>query len=710
MSYTDEQLVNALQPYADSFNVILQAIYDQHALFLYLNRSPEVAADCPELVPLLKLQIANQFPDVHALYFYSRVLGEETIDWEAHFEIPQVKNARRSARTLKLVSSSEVSTQSPVGSIAQGEASNRENTLIQERTQGQVSQIDPAQDTARSEATQEPLPAQRSSETDEEPAIAAVSSSDAQLEPEMGLPDPNEFTLQKFSFTRNRRLVEGSLQNPKPDIAEIVKFFHELDEDSKRQLLPLLENWFKDPEKVDTTTLPEAWQTWLNRISSDPQRMRSTGVWLSRYCFDPAKAMSQVQATFAGIAEAEAAYSASQRETQASEDSEASQEDRPPQQGANGRVSAKAGPSSSAGTVSAKSKTKSFSKKTSKVKQSQSFSPDELVPIGATLLAVLVLGWLLSGSVRATGGFGVLAAVCAIGSGIAFIFGNNSIRGMFSIVLFLLWLLSPLGLLVFWVELIGGVLGMAIGGAMLAVVKQSEAPSILSPKPLRLAIVASLGLLLVLGPAIFGGVTGSGPISGGNAISKGKELTTHVATGAAVRASQRLEFKGALAVWYPTEQVLQITLLPVPVTTGDLELVKVYFQQEDPDEDLAVYLTDDRASHDLKQFPTMPIASLLIKFVAGAATFDQTTVEGYLFYVGWPQGTENAYSIMSSAISGKRGLTLLTFNPIENGALSLLLQPDKAGGPENSEDFEGQKMTVDLNVQTQVMLKPQKAR
>lgn len=279
MSYSNHQLTQALQPYADSFNVALQPMYDDRVLDLYLNRPPELAANCPKLVAILKRQIARQFPEIRTLYLYSRVWGEETIDWEAQIEMPQLKptplpppppsptppQRRRSDRG----ESRPVRERAP----RQNSTNNRSTPggvrgSSKNRTQNQNMTSDSSH--ANSSGVS-PSPETREVRQDE-----TASARDRALSSKP-TPEPDNFVLQKFCFSRNRRLVEGPLKNPEPDMAELIQFFHNLDEAGKRQLLPLLETWFKEPEKVDISSLPEATQTWLRKPTPIPNSCAPRG-------------------------------------------------------------------------------------------------------------------------------------------------------------------------------------------------------------------------------------------------------------------------------------------------------------------------------------------------------------------------------------------------------------------------------------------------
>ncbi|NJK61553.1 MAG: serine/threonine protein kinase [Synechococcaceae cyanobacterium SM2_3_1] len=97
-----------------------------------------------------------------------------------------------------------------------------------------------------------------------------------------------ELDLSQYCFVRNPMMLRTSLPSPSADIAQSVMFFHDLSDAEKRKVLPLLTDFFKDPEKVNLTSLPDFVQEWLSNIRRyDDHKFRSFAVWLSRYCADP---------------------------------------------------------------------------------------------------------------------------------------------------------------------------------------------------------------------------------------------------------------------------------------------------------------------------------------------------------------------------------------------------------------------------------------
>jgi hypothetical protein len=734
MSYSNDRITQALQPYAESFHVALQPIYDDRVLDLYLNRPPELAANCSKLVAVLKRQIARQFPEVRTVYFYSRVWGKETIDWEAQVEMPQFKptplpppppspnlaqpqrpHHERSESTptpRHTPNSNTTNNHSTLGGARQSPKSRdvQPNGIPNPNTPNNHSRSNSggARQSSKSRDVQPngiPNPNTPSDHSRSNSGGARQSSKARDIpqdeianapepKPEQATSEPEEFVLQKFCFSRNRRLVEGPLKNPEPDMAELIQFFHHLDEAGKRQLLPLLETWLKEPEKVDISSLPEATQTWLREANSNPDKLRSTGVWLSRYCFDPEKTMEQVNATFAGIVAAETAD-----DEQVKSDSEVFHPDSGHQDrihsGARSRRDSRSGARSGGGTggnTSAQTET------------SQKFSKSELIPLGGTLVAILVLGWLLSFLVRLTGGLGLLVAICAIGSGIGFSTGNKTLRGFFSFLLFMISIGGGFifGAIIGVVGLPGWLIGAIIGVSVTTIAKQSEAPSILSPKPLRMAAVLTLGLLLTLGSALFSGGGGSG--GGGLTVNsqdagKGQVLTTHVASGTVAGDGKAFEFKGAAAIWDEANKQLRISLLPVPVTDGDLKMIQQYLKAEsssDVDGFPARYLAEARPSHKPEQFAQMPAAQFDLRFADGATTFTSETLWAFDFILFW----EGSWYTVSAVGHLADQLQILKFEPKEGGTLSLVANPTDVESP-----FSDEEMRIDLKVNTKVALK-----
>ena len=127
-------------------------------------------------------------------------------------------------------------------------------------------------------------------------------------------------SFSEYCFIRNKRLLESELLAPKLNIANLVSFFHELSQENKNLLLPILNQHFKEKEKIlnKLETDPEQEQfkleikEWLQQITElSSEETRKAAIWFSRYCFDPEETIAKIETVF----EAEAAKQAAKEQT-----------------------------------------------------------------------------------------------------------------------------------------------------------------------------------------------------------------------------------------------------------------------------------------------------------------------------------------------------------------------------------------------------------
>ncbi|MGK7896647.1 MAG: hypothetical protein AB4372_24255 [Xenococcus sp. (in: cyanobacteria)] len=113
---------------------------------------------------------------------------------------------------------------------------------------------------------------------------------------------PETLDFSEYCFIRNQRLLESDLVAPKLNIAHLVSFFHNLSQENKILLLPILSQYFKLQEVISETQkkqlTPEI-QDWLQEIIElNPEQTRKAAIWFSRYCLNPEKTMSEIQKVF----------------------------------------------------------------------------------------------------------------------------------------------------------------------------------------------------------------------------------------------------------------------------------------------------------------------------------------------------------------------------------------------------------------------------
>ncbi|ELS02034.1 hypothetical protein Xen7305DRAFT_00017440 [Xenococcus sp. PCC 7305] len=134
------------------------------------------------------------------------------------------------------------------------------------------------------------------SESDDLPV--ALNENTDQSENSLG----ETINFSEYCFVRNQGLLESDLVAPKLNIAYILRFFHDLSQEHKILLLPLLNQHFKLQEVVSEAQkeqlLPET-QDWLQKIADlNAEQTRKAAIWFSRYCLNPEKTIAEIQKIF----------------------------------------------------------------------------------------------------------------------------------------------------------------------------------------------------------------------------------------------------------------------------------------------------------------------------------------------------------------------------------------------------------------------------
>ncbi len=371
-----------------------------------------------------------EVPPPGQITFYSRVLGEEETDWD---------------KTIKIKLKNEKSTTESNESLPRSAEDVTSEAKVNEPSQSPEQGV------------------QRDLVVPEEPPII----------------ETNPPKLSDFCFTRNKALIKTDLPAPALKVAQNVKFFHELSERTKLDLAPIMEDFFKSPDKTSLISVPNELRSWFEDLKKLKDiEFKSQSVWLSRYCFDPEKTMGEVNALFASLEELE---KAKQQELEPSP---------PPVAATN--TSAKRSRSS---TVSHSSNVE--------VRGSQRFTPDELLfMIGGGLLIGLI-GWFLWGTASAVGPLGWIAAFAGIASGIGTILGNQALRGISATVLIVIYIIFfGFGFVILWIEFLAWLTGLIVAGGVTSIAQSSGAQNITAPKPLRLLVVLSIVILIGMGYAL----------------------------------------------------------------------------------------------------------------------------------------------------------------------------------------------------------------
>jgi hypothetical protein len=430
-----------LAEYLDILGLQVQAVWQEEDLVVVFNRLEDEHLDYPQLIKktISKLHQLKVRPP-KSIIFYARKLGEEEPDWQKTVTV----KLKESPPTLP------------------------KEDPIEEKPPDVVAPSIPEETTEQSDL-------------DKPPDLINPSTA----EPEQDIPTPSSPPpkLSDFCFTRNKALVKADLPFPDRKVAENVQFFHELSERTQLELAPILEDFFKNPDKTSLVSVPAELRPWFEDLKKlKDAEFKSQAIWLSRYCYDREKTMNTINQLFASLAEKEEAKQQVYEPTPPPVQIQSQARQRSVKYSSNQPISQ----TSSRG--------------------SQRFTPDELVfMIGGSLL-IGGIGWFLWGTASALGVIGWIAAIASVGSGVGGVVGNQGLKTISGIVLFIIFLLFFLipfvGLIFLWIEFLGWLIGLVWGGAVKTIATSSGAPTLTSPKPLRLSIVFFIVILIGIGYAI----------------------------------------------------------------------------------------------------------------------------------------------------------------------------------------------------------------
>lgn len=100
--------------------------------------------------------------------------------------------------------------------------------------------------------------------------------------------------LTQYRFIRNDLLIRTSLPKPNEEIIQAVYAFEDLIETDKRNVLPLLETFFKSPADTDLSQLTAAPKQWLEGLQQmNEKKLKDVAIWLTRYCVNPEKTVDE---------------------------------------------------------------------------------------------------------------------------------------------------------------------------------------------------------------------------------------------------------------------------------------------------------------------------------------------------------------------------------------------------------------------------------
>ncbi len=108
--------------------------------------------------------------------------------------------------------------------------------------------------------------------------------------------------LSQYQFVRNKTLLTTQLPLPDPNVAQLVIFFHDLNELQKHNVLPALKQFFQDPAKLSLSEFTDDIQNWFRTIEQLSERhFKSVAVWLSRYCQNQDRTLAEVTSSLAAV-------------------------------------------------------------------------------------------------------------------------------------------------------------------------------------------------------------------------------------------------------------------------------------------------------------------------------------------------------------------------------------------------------------------------
>lgn len=254
----DLDIAQRLQQALGDDQIQLQVKQQDRRIMIMINRTAEAELDCDLLVDWFSAAVAT-IPGAHFQYLtlYSRILGEQKPDWQQ--QIP-----------LQTVTATIVAPPPPP----------------QDASVTVVTPLPSPQDASVSPATLvAPTPLPVVPKVDLDLADQSITTPI----------DPEEVDLSEYCFITNKLLVRTSLPAPKREVAQIVKFFHDLDTDRKREVLGLLNRFFKAPDHTALDQLAPDLHQWFQSMQDlNEQRFKDLTIWMSRYCANPSKTLNEI--------------------------------------------------------------------------------------------------------------------------------------------------------------------------------------------------------------------------------------------------------------------------------------------------------------------------------------------------------------------------------------------------------------------------------
>jgi hypothetical protein len=268
-------LQQALAQACPGSGFIFQPIFQDHILYLYMNRPAEMTVEYEALAERLHAIVTSfEFPDLQGLWLYCRILGETQPEWDRFLSmasIPEQESTQSVDEVDQDLSESPASFRGQVEEVTPEIST--DDGLGTTPTVTEASLLDMAGGFTGQEKVQ--------------PRIDSIPLADVE----------SDLILKQYCFTRNRALLTSEVLPPAPAVAQLILDFHALSAADKKVILPCLEQFFRasSPEAVEQFL--DAAGTWFATLAQmSGQDSRKAAIWLSRYCYDPKTTLSALQA------------------------------------------------------------------------------------------------------------------------------------------------------------------------------------------------------------------------------------------------------------------------------------------------------------------------------------------------------------------------------------------------------------------------------
>ena len=253
---SEEQILKAIANYCRNERLIFQVIVRDTQIHIYVNRQAEDEIDYSQLADNIVTAVSSiDNLDIEQIFLYSRISGETEPDWQTAISLT-------ASNINKAIDCREKN--------AELEINNNGNTV---QSDSKISNL--------------PIDKDKSE---------VINISDAPKNRNLA---ETQIDLTSYCFIRNKRLLSGELVPPKLNIAQLIKTFHEFENCTKDEQLPLLSNYFQNSCNPDTANLSPEIKSWWNEILElSSEESRKIAMWLSRYCFNKEETLFTIESVF----------------------------------------------------------------------------------------------------------------------------------------------------------------------------------------------------------------------------------------------------------------------------------------------------------------------------------------------------------------------------------------------------------------------------